>query len=60
MEEFKKALEAAAEASCVKHRNAADHVIRQAFYDGVRFYMEYGRQATPQPPPAANEETPPA
>jgi len=58
MEEFKKALEEAANASAIKHQNAAAHVLRQAFYDGVRFYMEYGRKTVT--PPAANEETPPA
>jgi hypothetical protein len=56
MEEFKKALMAAAEASVVKHQNAANHALRQAFFDGVRFHAEFMQKSLPKP----NVEAPPA
>jgi hypothetical protein len=56
MEDFKKALEEAVNASAQKHQIAANHVIRQAFYDGVRFYLNY---MSPKPPLKLVDTTPP-
>ena len=53
--DFKAELLKAADA-CVESQNrTANHLIRQAFFDGVRFYMDYVRaqQQTPPPPPPA-------
>lgn len=50
MDQFKEALKAAADQCVEAQRNSADHVIRQAFYEGVRFYMEYARKKITESP----------
>lgn len=39
--DFKEDLKVAAEACVANQRNSADHLIRQAFFEGVRFYMDW-------------------
>lgn len=41
MMNFDEALKAAVEQCVENQRRSADHTIRQAFYDGVRFYMQH-------------------
>lgn len=47
--DFREELKKAAEEAVQKQRNAADHALRQAFYEGVRFYMEYAHRKTNEP-----------
>ena len=48
--EFKDELKAAAEKCVEDQRNAADHVIRQAFFAGVGWYMAFLRAKSAEPP----------
>ncbi len=50
--DFKEEVKAAAEA-CVEEthsRNTANHLVRQAFFAGVRWYMSYLRGKALEPP----------
>jgi hypothetical protein len=47
--DFKEQLKAAADQCAEDQRNPADHLIRQAFYAGVGWYMAYLREKTTSP-----------
>jgi hypothetical protein len=42
--DFREQLTKAADEAVKNNQRMAEHLIRQAFYDGVRFYMNYARQ----------------
>jgi hypothetical protein len=47
--EFRDQLAAAAEQAAQDQRNSADHLIRQAFFAGVGWYMAYLRHKANEP-----------
>ena len=53
--EFRDELRAAAEECVKKQHNTADHLIRQAFFDGVSWYMAFLRQQNKKSPTPPSE-----
>lgn len=51
--DFKEALKAAADECVAKQHHSADHLIRQAFFEGVQFYMQYVQKKTTPPDPTS-------
>lgn len=47
--EFKDELRAAAEKCAEDQRNTSDHLVRQAFFAGVGWYMEFLRKKANEP-----------
>jgi hypothetical protein len=47
--DFRDQLAAAAEQAAQDQRNSADHLIRQAFFAGVGWYMAYLRHKAAEP-----------
>jgi len=47
--DFKEELRAAAEQCAQDQRNTADHLVRQAFFAGVGWYMAFLRQKAAEP-----------
>jgi hypothetical protein len=52
--DFKEELRAAAEQCAQDQRNTADHLVRQAFFAGVGWYMAFLRQKAAEPQKPTN------
>lgn len=48
--DFRDELVAAADKCAEDQRNSADHLVRQAFFAGVGWYMAFLRQKAAEPP----------